>query len=139
MTEQVFFFFFLSMVTVPDLNKIMKFLKLGEYFYVKEENFDRKYVSWKKYWLYYMIFLLYRLEKWCVFKKKPVKTQIFPLINFIDTVRDIYFAWVHICSPKILFVKLHFVWFRINQSFLKRNEQWSMLTCHYFNTALAKS
>ena len=49
MTEQVFFSFFLSMVTVPDLNKIMKFLKLGEYFYVKEENFDRKYVSWKKY------------------------------------------------------------------------------------------
>ena len=44
-----FFSFFLSMVTVPDLNKIMKFLKLGEYFYVKEENFDRKYVSWKKY------------------------------------------------------------------------------------------
>ena len=68
MTEQVFFSFFLSMVTVPDLNKIMKFLKLGEYFYVKEENFDRKYVSWKKYWLYYMIFLLYRLENWCVFK-----------------------------------------------------------------------
>ena len=47
MTEQVLFFF--SIVTVLDLNKIMKFLKLGEYFYVKEENFDRKYVSWKKY------------------------------------------------------------------------------------------
>ena len=32
MTEQVFFSFFVSMVTVLDLNKIMKFLKLGEYY-----------------------------------------------------------------------------------------------------------
>ena len=33
MTEQVFFFsFFLLMVTVLDLNKIMNFLKLGEYY-----------------------------------------------------------------------------------------------------------
>ena len=32
MTEQVFFLFFFSMVTVLDLNKIMKFLKLGEYY-----------------------------------------------------------------------------------------------------------
>ena len=31
MTEQVFSFFF-SMVTVLDVNKIMKFLKLGEYY-----------------------------------------------------------------------------------------------------------
>ena len=65
-----FFFFFLihGYCAWSELIKIMKFLKLGEYFYVKEENFDRKYVSWKKYWLYYMIFLLYRLENWCVFK-----------------------------------------------------------------------
>ena len=32
MTEQVFFSFFFPMVTVLDLNKIMKFLKLGEYY-----------------------------------------------------------------------------------------------------------
>ena len=31
MTEQVFFSFFFSMVTVLDVNKMMKFLKLGEY------------------------------------------------------------------------------------------------------------
>ena len=31
-TEQVFFSFFFSMVTVLDLNKIMKFLKLEEYY-----------------------------------------------------------------------------------------------------------
>ena len=31
MTEQVYSFFF-SMVTVLDVNKIMKFLKLGEYY-----------------------------------------------------------------------------------------------------------
>ena len=48
LTEQGFFSFFFSMVTVLNLNKIMKFLKLGEY-YIKEENFDCKYVSWKKY------------------------------------------------------------------------------------------
>ena len=32
LTEQGFFSFFFSMVTVLDLNKIMKFLKLGEYY-----------------------------------------------------------------------------------------------------------
>ena len=31
MTEQVFFSFFLLLVTVLDLNKIMKLLNLGEY------------------------------------------------------------------------------------------------------------
>ena len=36
MTEQVFFFSFsFSMVTVLHLNKIMKFLKLGEYYIYK--------------------------------------------------------------------------------------------------------
>ena len=47
LTEQGFFSFFFSMVTVLDLNKIMNFLKLGEYLYLKEENFDSS-VSWKK-------------------------------------------------------------------------------------------
>ena len=37
MTEQDFFSFFFSMVTVLDLNKIMKFLKLGEY-YIKKKR-----------------------------------------------------------------------------------------------------
>ena len=46
MTEQVLISFFFSMVTVLDVNKIIKFFKLGEY-YIKEENFD----------------LVYRLEK----------------------------------------------------------------------------
>ena len=32
LTGQGFFSFFFSMVTVLDLNKIMKFLKLGEYY-----------------------------------------------------------------------------------------------------------
>ena len=32
MTEQVLFSFFSSMVTMLDLNKIMKFLKLEEYY-----------------------------------------------------------------------------------------------------------
>ena len=52
MTEQVFFFlFFFSMVIVLDLNKIMKLklIKIRAILYIKEENFDCKYVSWKKY------------------------------------------------------------------------------------------
>ena len=32
LTEQGFFLFFFSMVIALDLNKIMKFLKLGEYY-----------------------------------------------------------------------------------------------------------
>ena len=34
----------------------------------------------------------------------------------------------HLFVKKILFVRLHFVWFTINQSFLKRNEKKCMLT-----------
>ena len=45
LTEQGFFSFFFSMVTVLDLNKTMKFLKLGEYYISEEKNFDCKYVS----------------------------------------------------------------------------------------------
>ena len=38
LTEQGFFSFFFSMVTVLDLNKIMKFLKLGEYYILKKRT-----------------------------------------------------------------------------------------------------
>ena len=34
MTEQGFFSFFFSMVTVLDVNKMIKFLKLAEYFII---------------------------------------------------------------------------------------------------------
>ena len=40
MTKQVFFSFFLPMVTVLHLNKIMKFCKIRGILYIKEENFD---------------------------------------------------------------------------------------------------
>ena len=49
LTKQSFFFF--SMVIVRDLDKKMKFLKLGgitTYYTLKEENLDSS-VSWKKY------------------------------------------------------------------------------------------
>ena len=38
MTKQGFFSFFFSMVIVLDLNKIMKFLKLGEYYIQKKRT-----------------------------------------------------------------------------------------------------
>ena len=40
LTEQGFFSFFFSMVTVLDLNKIMNFFKIRGILYLKEENFD---------------------------------------------------------------------------------------------------
>ena len=51
MTEQVFFFsFFFSMVTVVDLNKISnESFKIRGILYIKEKNFDCKYVSCKTY------------------------------------------------------------------------------------------
>ena len=38
MTEQGFFSFFFSMVTELDVNKMMKFLKLGEYYIYKKRT-----------------------------------------------------------------------------------------------------
>ena len=65
MTEQVFFSFFLLMVTVLDLNKIMKFLKLGEYYTQKKRTLIANMLVGKN---TDYIFLVYRLEKWCVVK-----------------------------------------------------------------------
>ena len=48
LTEQGFFSFFFSVVTVLDLNKVMNFFKTRGILYLKEENFDSS-VSWKKY------------------------------------------------------------------------------------------
>ena len=50
MTEQDFFSFFFSMVTVLDLNKISnESFKIRGILYIKEKNFDCKYVSCKTY------------------------------------------------------------------------------------------
>ena len=48
-SEQVFFSFFFPMVTVLDLNNIMKFFKIRGILYIKEENFDCNTVSREKY------------------------------------------------------------------------------------------
>ena len=60
MTEQVFFSFFLLMVTVLDLKKIMKFLKLGEYYTQKKRTLIANMLVRKN---TDYIFLVYRLEK----------------------------------------------------------------------------
>ena len=52
MTEQVFFFFPFNGYCAWSEYNIMKCLKFRGVLYIKEENFDCKYVSWKKYWLY---------------------------------------------------------------------------------------
>ena len=53
------------MVTVLDLNKIMKFLKLGEYYIEKKRTLIANMLVGKN---TDYILLVYRLEKWCVVK-----------------------------------------------------------------------
>ena len=48
MTRQFLFSFFLLMVTVLDLNKIIKFLKLGEYYTLKKRTLIANMLVGKK-------------------------------------------------------------------------------------------
>ena len=65
MTEQVFFFFFFNSYCSWSEYKDNEIFKIRGILYIKEENFDCKYVSWKN---TDYIFLVYRLEKWCIVK-----------------------------------------------------------------------
>ena len=67
MTEQGFFFFF----SFQWLLCLIWIFKMRGILYIKEENFDCKYVSSKN---TDYIFLVYRLAKWCILKSQILLT-----------------------------------------------------------------
>ena len=133
MTEQRFSFFFFSFQSL--LYKTLKILKLRVVLYLKEENFDCKYVIWKKYWQIISFFWYIEVNKVMNSQKcwKRVKTQILPLIhqaifiNFLDTVRDTCLRWVHICSSKNLVCEAALCLFQDQSMFSE--DKWTNKVC----------
>ena len=85
------------------------------------------------------IFWLPRIRKECAAEFKTLADYVIPRNKFYWHCQGHMLSLsTHLFVKSIFFVTLHFVWFRINQSFLKRNEKLSMLTCQILQHCLSQ-